>query len=91
MPVPVTDIYRVRSRHNRERGSTKKIDGRDFTASYHSNTVGRRGGGGNDRVEAENGGKKVVEIRDVCHARCRGASVHNSARSVNGTARVSQK
>jgi len=29
--VPVTDIYRVRSRHNFERGSTKKIDGKDFT------------------------------------------------------------
>lgn len=53
LPVPGTDIYRVRSWHNRERGSTKKIDGRDFTASYHSNTGGRRAGGGNDGVEAE--------------------------------------
>lgn len=30
------------SRHNRKGGSTKKIDGRDFIASYHSNTGGKR-------------------------------------------------
>lgn len=33
---------RVRSRYNRERRSTKKIDGRDFIASYHSNIGGMR-------------------------------------------------
>lgn len=52
-----------RSRHNRERGSTKKIDGRDFTASYHGNTGGRREG--NDRVDAENEGRRIVEISET--------------------------
>jgi len=73
--VPVTDIYRVRSRHNFERGSTKKIDGKDFTASYHSNTKESRDGEGNDRVEIENEGKKLrsLKIRDVRHTSCKGA------------------
>lgn len=47
--------------------------------SYRGNIVGRRDGGGNDRVE-EN--ERKEEVRDVRHARCKGvfAPVHDFTR-----------
>lgn len=57
---------RVRSWYNRERRSTKKIDGRDFIASYHGNIGGMR------KMTGQNRGTKrgrsrlpVVEVRNV--------------------------
>lgn len=51
------------------------MDGRDFTASYHSNIEGKRDGGGNDRVFCGECKEeyRIVEIRDVRYARYRSA------------------
>lgn len=54
-------------RHNRERGSTKNMDGRDFIASYHGDTRNREMAGRRTR-EGREGNRAtlaVVKVKDV--------------------------